>query len=264
MPRLTRRHPGSALDKMFDATEFHKGVEWLPARVEMRSEHHRGRSDWADFSRSPTTVTRSGRWPFGPTPPGLLALPSWPFDSSRSSRWPFSVRQVHGSCADWWGSSHWPCGAPLRRGRALPRRLLRLPPRLAHAARRPAQRRDPGVSLPAAPRGAARPVGQRDLPPGRLGRRRGGGEVLPGAAHGQRSGAADEPDLPDRRPRVGGLHRRGRRAAPVSRRHGRGRVPVPHEPPLLPVRVDGGQPGPPGGAAAARGLIPRGQVARAG
>ena len=49
------------------------------------------------------------------------------------------------------------------------------------------------------------------------------------------------------------LRRRGRRAAPVARRHGRGRVPVPHQPPLLPVRVDGGQPGPPGGAAATRG-----------
>ena len=154
--------------------------------------------------------------------------------------------------------------APCRRGRALPGRLLRLPPRLAHPAGRPAQRRDPGIPLPAAPRGAARAVGQRDLPPRRLGRRRGGRPVVPGAAHGQRPGAADEPDLPHRRPRVGGLRRRGRRAAPVARRHGRGRVPVSHEPPLLPVRVDGGQPGPPGGAAAARGHVPRGQVARAG
>ena len=64
--------------------------------------------------------------------------------------------------------------------------------------------------------------------------------------------AADEPDLPDRRPRVGGLHRRGRRAASVARRHGRGRLPLPHQPPLLPVRADGGQPGAPGAAAAAR------------
>ena len=202
-------HPGSALDKMFDANRFHKGQEGVLDGLSPRDRF----TDRVSAGGAP----RAGR----------------------------VVRAR-------------------RRGRALPGRLLRLPPRLAHAAGRPAQRRDPGVPLPAAPRGAARPVGQRDLPPGRLGRRRGGGEVLPGAAHGQRSGAADEPDLPDRRPRVGGLHRRGRRAAPVARRHGRGRVPVSHEPPLLPVRVDGGQPGPPGGAAAARGLIPRGQVARAG
>ncbi len=41
-------------------------------------------------------------------------------------------------------------------------------------------------------------MGQRDLPPRRLGRRRGGRPVVPGAAHGQRPSAADEPDLPDR------------------------------------------------------------------
>ena len=44
------------------------------------------------------------------------------------------------------------------------------------------------------------PVGQRDLPPGRLGRRRRGRARLPRAAHGQRSGAADEPAIHHRRP----------------------------------------------------------------
>ena len=66
-------------------------------------------------------------------------------------------------------------GCALSRGADLFRDdFSRFPARLADAAARPAQRRDPGIPLPAAPRRAAGAVGQRDLPPRCLGRRRRG------------------------------------------------------------------------------------------
>ena len=169
------------------------------------------------------------------------AHPSWPFDSSRGSRWPFSL------CDRF--TDHVSTGRAPRPGR-----VVRPPVRPSSSAMTspasPAGSRGPSASSTPrsrsiiscrTARSAARPVGQRDLPPGRLGRRR-GGEVLPGAAHGQRSGAsvnpifsAGDPEWEDCTVEVG--------VRPVARRHGRGRVPIPHEPPLLPVRVDGGRPG---------------------
>ena len=53
-------------------------------------------------------------------------------------------------------------------------------------------------------------------------------------------------------PEWGDYTRRGQRAAALARRHGRGRLPLPHQSPLLPLRADRRDDGPPGGAPAAR------------
>ena len=103
-------------------------------------------------------------------------------------RWPLSARRVHGPCVRWWGSSHWPCGA--------------------HPPARPSCS---ATTSPASrPAGSRRPIGQlnaaiqeyhylphRGVPLGpwanaichldawAVGEE--DGEVVPGAAHGQRS-----------------------------------------------------------------------------
>ena len=109
-------------------------------------------------------------------------------------------------------------------------------------AARPAERRDPGIPLPGASRGAARAVGQRDLLPRRLGRRRGGRQAVPRAAHGQRPDAAASARSSSRATPSGTITRSRSALRPLSLEDMAGRrLPLPHQPPSLPVRLDGGQ-----------------------
>ena len=85
-----------------------------------------------------------------------------------------------------------------------------------------------------------------------VGRRR-GRHAVPRAAHGQRAAAADEPAVRDRRSGVGRLHASKCRCRPLSLADMAGRgLPLPHQPPLLPVRADRRQRGAAGRAPADR------------
>ena len=154
-------------------------------------------------------------------------------------------------------------GPGLPAGRAVRRRLLALPARLAVQAGGHAERSDPGVPLPPAPGRPHQAVGQRHLPPGRLG----GRATRTGCPTSSSTSVADLPDYTVPQFVTGDpawvdytVEVEDQAAVgPALRRR---RLPLPDQQAPLPVRAGRRQGGAPGGARPHRQGLPHGGLAR--